>query len=159
MVRVLLSSFGSTAMIPFTDAVGFAFSASCIARLTGLGRGLRACLSWHNYSGFKAYMGECPLGYSLDRIHNDRGYEPGNCRWIPMAAQAGNKRTNHRLTYQGQTMTIAAWARKIGLNERSLRSRIVDCGWSVERALTAPLMSAADCARLAVATRVSNRSG
>lgn len=121
------------------------------------GAGIGVCARWQNYSGFKADMGDCRAGHSLDRIDNDRGYEPGNCRWVPMAAQASNKRSNHRLTHDGRTMPIAAWARHLGLSERTLRSRIVDCGWTVERALTTPLISAADRARMAVESRVARR--
>jgi hypothetical protein len=104
------------------------------------GRGIVVHERWHDFPNFRADMGECPEGYSLDRINNDGNYEPGNCRWLFLPFQAANKRNNHLLTYQGQTHTLAEWGRRTGLKSRTLRCRIEVLGWSVERALTAGLV-------------------
>ena len=46
--------------------------------------------------GFCKYLdevlGECPAGYTLDRIDNDGNYEPGNLRWASYHTQLTNQR-------------------------------------------------------------------
>lgn len=58
------------------------------------GRGIRVCDEWHGLDGcrrFYEYMGQRPgPGYSIDRIDNDRGYEPGNVRWATRREQSLN---------------------------------------------------------------------
>jgi len=57
-----------------------------------IGRGIVVCKRWLTFTHFLADMGECPPELTLDRIDNDRGYEPGNCRWAGRLAQSQNRR-------------------------------------------------------------------
>lgn len=36
-------------------------------------------------------MGECPDGLEIDRIDNNKGYEPGNCRWATHQQNCQNR--------------------------------------------------------------------
>lgn len=61
-------------------------------------RGITVCDKWKVFENFLFDMGERPLGrlhqYSIDRIRNELGYQPGNCRWATNKIQMRNKRTN-----------------------------------------------------------------
>jgi hypothetical protein len=104
------------------------------------GRGITVCERWaKSFADFYADMGPRPSpNHSIDRIDNDGPYAPGNCRWATRDVQAGNTGCNHHLTFRGRTMILADWARETGLSREVLTYRL-SRGWSVEKALTAPL--------------------
>lgn len=57
------------------------------------GRGIAVCDRWKDsFETFMADMGNCPDGYSIERINVDGNYEPSNCKWIPRREQARNTR-------------------------------------------------------------------
>lgn len=105
------------------------------------GRGITICTEWRDsFSAFHEWA--MANGYrddlTIDRIDNDGNYEPANCRWIPAAAQAANKSTNHYVTVGDDRHTIAEWARITGLSPSTLSSRLTRCGWEPERAVYEP---------------------
>lgn len=60
-------------------------------------RGITICPQWESFDQFLADMGPVPHpGWTLDRIDNDQGYAPGNCRWADCQIQAQNRRQNQR---------------------------------------------------------------
>lgn len=57
------------------------------------GRGITVCPAWlQSFNTFLADMGSRPTGLTLERIDNDRGYEPGNCKWATRKEQRHNSR-------------------------------------------------------------------
>jgi hypothetical protein len=104
------------------------------------GRGITVCDEWLGEKGFENfYNWAISNGYSdklsIDRINVDGRYEPENCRWITNEEQQCNKRNSNYLHYNGETKTISEWAKIKGISDSTLRSRIGQWGWSVERAL------------------------
>lgn len=57
------------------------------------GRGITVCPEWLNsFQNFYNDMGKRPNGKTLDRINNNKGYEPSNCRWSTSKEQSKNRR-------------------------------------------------------------------
>ena len=104
------------------------------------GRGIAVCDEWQqDFSVFRDWA--ICHGYTdeleIDRIDNDGGYCPENCRWATKRAQSYNRRSNRYLEYNGKRQTIKEWALEIGISPKVLYDR-VKSGWDVERVLTEP---------------------
>ncbi len=102
------------------------------------GRGITVHPRWLDFANFYADMGPRPDKCSIERIDNDGNYEPGNCRWATQQEQTNNTRRNVWLTHDGQTLTVAQWARKIGIQVNTLYRRLRY--WPADKALTTPLI-------------------
>jgi hypothetical protein len=64
------------------------------------GRGITICDEWRrSFEAFYEHVGDRPAPHlSLDRIDNNRGYEPGNVRWATRSTQMKNRRPPQRAT-------------------------------------------------------------
>lgn len=82
------------------------------------GRGITVCKRWQKYENFIADMGDRPSKqHSLDRINNNKGYTPSNCRWATRSEQQRNKSSTY--TYKGPTFsgTLVECAKHLGLSK------------------------------------------
>ena len=105
------------------------------------GRGIVVCdewrysptafFEWADKSGYKK-------GLTIDRIDNDKGYCPENCRWVSNTENQNNKRNTRWVTLNGKTVSVTKWSRILELKSETIRSRLRR-GWSDEDALTRPL--------------------
>ena len=103
------------------------------------GRGVTVCERWQSFALFLEDMGPRPnITDSIDRIDNDGNYEPGNCRWATTLEQNQKKRSLVMLTVDGETSYLADWARRVGLDEDTLRKRVLKLGWDHRRAVMTP---------------------
>lgn len=100
------------------------------------GRGITMCSEWRqSFVAFYQHLGPCPQGKTLGRVNNDGPYAPGNCRWETREEQQNNMRTNRRLLFNGESLSVSQWARKLNLNKGTLQRRL-QYGWPLERALS-----------------------
>ena len=105
------------------------------------GRGITVCDRWLGDDGpinFIADMGPRPPGYSIDRIDNNKGYCRENCRWADQVTQSRNTSANRVIEFRGERKTLTEWASTYGLLHETLGQRLKR-GWTIEKALTAPL--------------------
>ena len=91
------------------------------------GRGISICSEWvDDFTSFRDWAYE--NGYSeeltLDRIDNNKGYYPENCRWVSMETQENNKRNNHFYLYKGEKKTLSQIANENKISRNSLYYRV-----------------------------------
>lgn len=106
------------------------------------GRGITVCDEWKNdYQAFSKWARIS--GYrddlTLDRIENNVGYCPENCRWVSRKKQANNTRNCKYYLFNGESHTLAEWADIVRIPKTTLWNRIKMYGWDLERTLTTPV--------------------
>jgi hypothetical protein len=125
------------------------------------GRGIRMCQAWRDsYAQFFADVGPKPTPrHSIDRKDNNGHYScgkcpeciakgwPANCRWATMTEQARNKSNNKKISFKGETKTLAEWAESTGMKLGTLASRLSEYGYSPAAAITFPIRATQKCPR------------
>lgn len=90
------------------------------------GRGIKVCEEWkHDFSAFKEWAEA--HGYTdnleIDRIDNDKGYSPDNCRWITHKNNCNNRRASFLVEIEGVKHTLPEWADISGIDYKSIYNR------------------------------------
>ena len=89
------------------------------------GRGISVCERWQVFENFYEDMKDRPSArHSLERKNNDGPYSPDNCVWATVEVQRNNMRSNRWIEIDGRRLTIGAWAKERGIDERLIRIRI-----------------------------------
>lgn len=106
------------------------------------GRGITVCERWRNsfekFCADLAHLGPCPKGYTIDRIDNSKGYEPGNVKWSTYSEQNRNKRRARRGAPTPNPDWLSYRARLAPVDYQTVWARVHRLGWPVERAVTLP---------------------
>lgn len=106
------------------------------------GRGITICSEWlstdRSHKGFNAFKTWAIAhgyaeGLTIDRIDNNKGYSPDNCRWATPKEQSNNRRNNVMITYRGETKTLKLWSETLGI-DYSVLVRRLNLGVPVEKA-------------------------
>ena len=89
------------------------------------GRGISVCQAWQDSpAAFIAHVSPRPNGMTLERIDNERGYEPGNVRWATRAEQVRNRRNNIVVHLGDETMVLKDACARLGMSYDAIWRRL-----------------------------------
>lgn len=111
------------------------------------GRGITVCKRWLIFTNFRDDMLQSYNDHvkkfgekqtTIDRVDNNKGYSPENCRFATYKEQCNNTRKNRWITFDGKKLTMKQWAEKLNIKYSIIQDRIKD-GWTIEEVLTTPI--------------------
>ena len=80
-------------------------------------------------------------GLTIDRINNEKGYYPDNCRWVSRAENNRNRRCVRKYLYKGDLLTFGQISKLTGIPEGRLYNRVINYGYSINDAINIPVKS------------------
>lgn len=114
------------------------YRVACAKNYTG--RGITVCKAWQQWETFRDWAME--HGYAddltIDRIDNNKGYSPSNCRWVITSQQNNNQQRTRWVDTPEGRMSLADAVRKFSPVCYSTVSARVRHGWDWWKAITAP---------------------
>lgn len=93
-------------------------------------RGISVCIEWLDVATFITWADAThpnKKGYTLDRIDNDKGYSPENCRW----ADASTQNTNQRMSKKNTSGFVGVFWNPLNKNWRAairFKNKKIDLG-------------------------------
>lgn len=108
------------------------------------GNGITVCDEWSGEDGLYnftvwAMNNGWQKGLTIDRIDNNRGYAPENCRWATPEEQSQNMKGEYKILYNGEIKRLADIATETGIDKRTLYKGIVTCGIPPETVISVAL--------------------
>jgi hypothetical protein len=106
------------------------------------GRGIGLWSGWQEFTPFYewAHKNGYKAGLTIERIDNNRDYCPTNCTWISKGQQSNNTRRCKMIEHNGECHNLKDWSIKVGLPYCVLQSRLKKLGWSIDKALSEPII-------------------
>ncbi len=104
------------------------------------GRGIVLWQPWREsadefYKYVVAHLGEQPTReHTIDRINNDKGYEPENLRWATYLEQNKNRRNTRKYEFANKALTLTEWCALANMDYGTVRRRL-HYGWALDEAL------------------------
>lgn len=86
-------------------------------------RGITVHPAWHDYTVFRQEVPTMLEGLTLDREDNDRGYEPGNVRWVTQSQQMVNRRCTVKVAEFTDAKDLIALADRLDVPYGTARGR------------------------------------
>lgn len=87
------------------------------------GRGITVCDRWQKFENFYEDMGDKPEGKELDRIDNNKGYSPDNCRWVTRKENMNNQERSAKIEIGYIPLNITGLAELGAVSQRTMRRR------------------------------------
>lgn len=86
--------------------------------------GIAVCKRWREFPPFLKDMGRRPTrAHTIERINNNKGYSPKNCRWATLQEQLRNKRNTRYVVYYGKKIRLQDLAIRLGIHVGTLTYR------------------------------------
>jgi len=108
------------------------------------GRGITVCDEWaKSFDTFYEWAiteGGYSDGLTIERVDNNKGYSPANCKFITRREQGRNKQNTVFLSAFGEIKSLPAWAEdaRCAVKYHTLYNRLFVRGWDVEEAIITP---------------------
>lgn len=105
-------------------------------------RGITICNSWRESVAAFVEWGVShgwKKGLQIDRIDNDKGYSPENCRFVTPSQNSRNRGNNTFITYKGERHCIAEWAEITGMSQDIISQRYSSNHWSAKKTFETPV--------------------